>query len=108
MQAASTTQAGQISTLVSQVSSLFDLRNQDRRDFKQGVAAAVAMGQAPFPSAPGKTSYILNGAVFRGQGAVGGSMMYRFNTDTAIALGLGFSYAGNGNNAFKAGVAGEF
>lgn len=108
LQTASTMQAGQISALSGQVSSLFDLRNQDRRDFKQGVAAAVAMAQAPFPSAPGKVSYVINGAVFRGQGAVGGSMMYRFKSETAVALGLGFSYAGNGNNAFRGGIAGEF
>ena len=108
LQVASTMQASQISALDSRVSTLFDLRNQDRSDFKKGVAAAVAMAQAPFPSAPGKTSYVLNGSVFRDQAAVGGSLMYRFKTDTAIALGLGFSYAGGGNNAFRAGVAGEF
>lgn len=108
LQTAASMQGSQIGALSNQVSSLFDLRNRDRRDFKQGVAAAVAMSQAPFPSAPGKVSYVLNGAVFRGQGAVGGSMMYRFKSDTAVALGLGFSYAGNGNNAFRGGIAGEF
>ena len=108
LQSASTAQTGQLSMLDSRVSSLFDVRNLDRSDFKKGVAAAVAMGQAPFPSAPGKTSYVLNGSVFRGEVAVGGSLMYRFNTATVIALGVGFSYAGDGNNAFRAGVAGEF
>lgn len=94
--------------LDDRVTTLFDLRDVDRRDFRQGVAAATAMGQAPFPSEPGRTSYILNGAVFRGETAVGGSLMHRLNSDTPIAIGLGFSFAGNRNNAFRAGVAGEF
>ena len=87
---------------------MFDLRSRDRNDFKRGIAAATAMGQASFPSAPGKTSYVLNGATFRGEAAVGGSLMHRFDTDTPIAVGVGFSFAGKKNNAFRAGVAGEF
>lgn len=97
-----------LSALGDQVTSLFDLREGDRRDFKKGVAAAVAMGSAPFPSEPGRTSYVLNGAVFRGEKAVGGSIMHRFNGDTPFAVGVGFSVAGKKNNAFRAGVAGEF
>ena len=87
---------------------MFDLRDHDRNDFKRGIAAATAMGQASFPSAPGETSYVLNCATFRGQAAVGGSLMHRFDSDTPIVVGVGFSLAGKKNNAFKAGVAGEF
>ena len=94
--------------LQSDTGLLFDLRSRDRNDFKRGIAAATAMGQASFPSAPGKTSYVLNGATFRGEAAVGGSLMHRFDTDTPIAVGVGFSFAGKKNNAFRAGVAGEF
>ncbi|MFC4293660.1 hypothetical protein ACFO0A_01165 [Novosphingobium tardum] len=93
---------------LARIDALFELRDRDRRDFKQGIAAATAMGQASFPSAPGRTSYVLNGATFRGETAVGGSIMHRFDGDTPFALGLGFSVAGHRNNAFRAGVAGEF
>ena len=108
LQSASASQLAQISSLGGQTTTLFDLRSQDRKDFKRGIAAATAMGQASFPSAPGKTSYVLNGAMFRGEAAVGGSLMHRFDTDTPIALGVGVSVAGKKNTAFKAGVAGEF
>lgn len=108
LQSASTSQLAQLTGLNGSVSTLFDLRSRDRDDFKRGVAAATAMGQASFPSAPGKTSYVLNGATFRGEVAVGGSLMHRFDTDTPIAVGVGFSFAGKKNNAFRAGVAGEF
>lgn len=108
LQGASTSQLAQLTGLNGSVSTLFDLRDRDRDDFKRGVAAATAMGQASFPSAPGKTSYVLNGATFRGEAAVGGSLMHRFDTDTPIAVGVGFSFAGKKNNAFRAGVAGEF
>lgn len=108
LQTASASQLAMIGTLDSSVTTLFDLREQDRDDFKKGIAAATAMGQASFPSEPGKTSYVLNGATFRGEAAVGGSLMHRFAGDTPIAVGVGFSFAGKKNNAFRAGVAGEF
>ncbi len=101
-------QTGAIDNLNNRVSVLFDLREEDRRDMRQGIAAATAMGHAPFPSEPGRTSYVLNGATFRGEQAVGGSLMHRLKSDVPIAIGVGFSFAGNKNNAFRAGVAGEF
>ncbi len=108
LQSDSASQLAQLNALDGSVNTLFDLRSRDRDDFKRGIAAATAMGQASFPSAPGKTSYAFNGAMFRGEAAVGGSLMHRFNTDTPIAVGVGFSFAGKKNNAFRAGVAGEF
>ena len=79
-----------------------------QRDTRQGVAAAVAIGYAPMPSAPGRTSYAVNLATFRGEQAVGGSIMYRLPTADPVAISAGFSYAGNGNNAARVGIAGEF
>lgn len=108
LQATSASQAATIDLLDNRVASLFDLGDIDRRDMRQGIAAATAMGQAPFPSGPGRTSYVLNGAMFRGEGAIGGSLMHRLDSDTPIAIGVGFSFAGKKNNAFRAGIAGEF
>lgn len=101
LQSASALQAGRVDTL-------FDLREIDRRDMRQGIAAAVAMGQASMPSEPGRTAYVLNGAVFRGEFAIGGSLLHRLDAGVPLAIGVGFSFAGNKNNALKAGVAGEF
>jgi hypothetical protein len=66
------------------------------------------MGHAAMPSEAGRTSYVVNGSTFRGEFAVGGSIMHRIGGDTPLAIGAGFSFAGNKNNAFRVGVAGEF
>ena len=90
------------------VATLFDLRSRDRRDMKQGVASAMAMAQAPMPSNPGGISYAVNGAMFRAEFATGGSLMYRLNTENAMAVSVGVSFAGNKNNGARVGFAGEF
>jgi hypothetical protein len=51
---------------------------------------------------------VLNGALFRGEPAIGGALMHRLSGENPIAIGAGFSFAGNKNNAFRLGVAGEF
>ncbi|MDP9423789.1 MAG: hypothetical protein M3Q19_13330 [Pseudomonadota bacterium] len=115
IQAVNTTQTTQISALQAvqdslegSVDTLFELRSSDRRDMKQGVAAAMSMASAPMPSEPGRVAYAVNGAMFRGEKAVGGSLQYRLNTCAPMAIGVGFSYAGNKNNGVRVGVAGEF
>ena len=115
LQSSSSAQAGQLSALQAaqglangRIDTLYTLRDQDRRDARQGIAAAIAIGAAPMPSAPGRTSYVVNGANFRGEYAVGGSILHRIGGDTPFAIGAGFSFGGNKNNAFKVGVAGEF
>ncbi len=94
--------------LSGRVDDLFDLRQLDRRDMRQGIAAAVAMGHASMPSAPGRTSFVVNGATFRGEHAIGGSILHRLPGSNPIAIGAGFSFAGNKNNAARIGLAGEF
>jgi autotransporter adhesin len=97
-----------ITGMQADIGTLFDLRKEDRRDMKQGIASAVAIANAPMPSNPGGVSYALNGATFRGEYAVGGSLNFRLNTEKPMALGVGFSYAGNKNNSARVGVSGEF
>jgi autotransporter adhesin len=75
---------------------------------KQGIASAIAIGSAPMPSEPGRVSYVVNGAQFRGEYAVGAEFKYRLNTGTPMAIGVGLSYAGNKNNGVRVGIAGEF
>lgn len=84
-----------------------DLAN-DRRAAHRGIAAAVAIGSAPMPSAPGRTSYDFNLATFRGQQAVGGSLKHRLDTKKSLAVSFGFSATGGRNNAARLGVSGEF
>lgn len=81
---------------------------RDRRDARAGIAAAMAMGFAPMPSEPGRTSYALNGSTFREAQAIGGAISHRLDTDTPFVLTAGFAYGGHGNNAARVGIAGEF
>ena len=84
------------------------MRPDDRRDMKQGVASAMAMAAAPMPSGPGRISYAVNGATFRGEYAVGASLNYRLNAEAPMAISVGASFAGNKNNGARIGIAGEF
>lgn len=80
----------------------------DRNAARRGIAAAVAIGSASMPSAPGRTSYDFNLATYRGQQAVGGSLKHRLATVDPIAVSVGFSIAGRGDNSARVGVSGEF
>jgi autotransporter adhesin len=103
-----TTLKQNITDIQTSVTDLFDLRDQDRKDMKQGVASAMSMASAPVPSDVGMFSYAINGARFRGEYAVGASFMYRLNTEAPVAIGMGVSYAGNKNNGVRIGISGEF
>jgi autotransporter adhesin len=99
---------GQYGALAGQVGELFDLADADRQDSRRGIAAAMALADAPFPSAPGKTSYAARSAVFRGEVAVSATLTHRIASDTPFAVTAGVSYAGGGNTGATVGVAGEF
>ena len=94
------------SGLQGQIDTLFDLRSRDRKDMKQGVAAAMAMGDAPMPSHEGGVSYLLTGATFRGEFAGSASLMYRLNARSPMALQVGAAFAGNKNAGARIGLAG--
>lgn len=98
----------QQAALSGRLDALAGVQEIDRRDSRQGIAAAMAIGQAPMPSAPGRTSYVFNLATFRGEQAIGGSVMHRIDTSLPFAVSAGFAYSGNGNNGGRIGVAGEF
>lgn len=100
--------AGNVGGLQNSVSELFDLRKSDRRDMKQGIAAAVAMADAPMPSRPGGISYQVKTAIFRGEHAFSGALSYRLNTASPMAVSAGVSFAGSKNNAASVAVSGEF
>lgn len=115
VEAMNTTQSNQINALQAtqdlvsnRVDTLFDLRSVDRRDMKQGVASAMAMASAPIPSEPGRVAYAVNGATFRGEYAIGGSISYRLPGSRPLSVNAGFSFAGNKNNGARVGLAGEF
>ncbi|MBC7635961.1 MAG: hypothetical protein H7251_10210 [Acetobacteraceae bacterium] len=80
--------------------------NRSRAD--RGIAAAVAISDAPFPSAPGKISYATNASIYRGSTGFSASFAHRMNTDAPFAITGAVSFAGHGDTAARVGVAGEF
>ncbi len=99
---------GRLTSLEAGQAALFDLADVNRTEARRGIAAAVAMADAPFPSAPGKTSYAGNSALYRGEFAFSFSLTHRLNTDSPFALTAGISQSGGKNTAIRAGIAGEF
>ncbi len=95
-------------THTAQIETLFHVTDRDRRDARRGTVAAVALDPAPMPSEPGRTSYTLNGATFRGEIGVGMSVAHRVDTENPFAITAGISYSGGKSTAIKAGIAGEF
>lgn len=80
-----------------------------QKEARGGVAAAVALVNAPMPSAPGKTSWAGNVAKFRDQYAMGFSFAHRLNSNAPLAMTAGLAYTpGTGDKAGRIGMAGEF
>lgn len=108
LQAASGAQALQIEALQQGQAQLFDLVNLNRREARRGIAAAVALSAAPFPSAPGRTSYTANTAIYRGEVAFSASVAHRLDVGSPFAVTAGVSHSGGRDTAARVGVAGEF
>ena len=75
---------------------------------KRGIAATVALTTAAMPSAPGKTSWAMNSAVFNGEVGLGFSMAHRLNTSAPLYISGGYSNGGGREHIMRAGLGGEF
>jgi len=81
---------------------------RSNREARQGIAAAMAMTSASMPSMPGRTSWTVNGATFRGEWAGGIAMAHRLDAPIPIAVTAGFSYSEASRQGARVGLAGEF
>ncbi len=80
-----------------------------QKEARGGIAAAVALVNAPMPSQPGKTSWAGNVAKFRDQYAMGVSFSHRLNSNIPLAMTAGFAYMpGTSDVTGRFGMAGEF
>ena len=105
-----TTLSAGLVSLNDRVNALQRFAVDARREARQGIAAAMAMSSASMPSAPGRTSWVVNASDFRDEQAVGGSFAHRFNTNFPFAFTAGFaiSVSGSGEKGGRIGLAGEF
>jgi autotransporter adhesin len=103
-----TVQGSQITALQAGQTTLNNLIQHNRKEARQGIAAAVALAPAAMPSEAGKTSYTANVATFRGEQAFGAALAHRFDGANPIALTVGVSHSGGKNTAARVGLSGEF
>ena len=98
-----------LDALESSISQLSARQAAAQKEARAGIAAAVALVNAPMPSAPGKTSWAGNVARFRDQYAMGFSFAHRLNSNAPLAMTAGVAYSpGAGNVTGRIGMAGEF
>ncbi|MDX8454489.1 hypothetical protein RFM98_17145 [Mesorhizobium sp. VK9D] len=100
---------GRVGALETGLDRLGSEIGETRQEARQGIAAAIAMANAPMPSAPGRTSWAANVGHFKGETAFGGSLTHRLDLlDEPFAVSLGYSYGGGDSHALRAGLMGEF
>lgn len=105
--ATSTFDPASVAALDGRVGALEAHLNKLRKESRRGVASAMALSSAPMPSAPGRLSYVLNGATYRGESAVGGSVAYRLDTNVPIAITGGVAGSPGGGVGGRFGIMGE-
>lgn len=94
--------------LNDRVSGLAAYAREGRREARQGTAAAMAMTSASMPSAPGRTSWTGNTAVYKGEWATGFGVAHRLNLAMPIAINAGVSLTGGNFGGARMGLNGEF
>jgi autotransporter adhesin len=85
-----------------------DLIRSTRNDLRRGIAASTAMGYAPMPSAPGRTSFAMNGATFSGENGIGFSVAHRVDARIPLMITGGYASGGGNEHVARIGFALEF
>jgi hypothetical protein len=75
---------------------------------ERGVAAVAAMANTSMPSAPGRTTWAVNGATFQGEFGGGLSFAHRLNTSVPIAITAAYGNGGGSAHVGRVGLMGEF
>ncbi len=100
--------AADIQNVNGRINQAFQQVDQSTRQLEHGVAAAVAMGSAFMPSAPGRTSWVVNGATFNNAVGAGLSIAHRLNFSVPIAVTASYGNGGANANVARLGLMGEF
>jgi autotransporter adhesin len=92
----------------SQITGLQSQVDDNQREARRGIAAAVAAASAPMPSLPGRTSWQMRGSTFQGELGMGFGFAHRLNTSTALAIVGGYGNGGGREHTGYVGLGGEF
>ena len=104
----------QLNALGGQLATAIGLTAHEVRRFREeaqrGIAAVAALPNPSMPSAPGRTSWAINGAVTsESAGAVGVGLAHRLDTAVPIMLtgsvGVGFGGRSRNNDGLFLGTA---
>jgi hypothetical protein len=78
------------------------------QQLKRGIAATAAIAYAPTPSAPGRTTFAINGSLFEDAGGVGFAFAHRLNTSMPVYLSGGYGNGGGHEHVGRVGFAWEW
>ncbi len=93
---------------MSGFSNAYGQINNNQKEARQGIAMAAAMSQAPMPSAPGKTSWKLNNAIYKNAAATSLSVAHRLPTTVPVAVTAGVAIGLKNSAIVTGGMQGEF
>jgi hypothetical protein len=95
-------------TTMSGFSNTYGMINNNQREARQGIAMAASLAQAPMPSAPGKTSWKFNNAIYKNAAATSLSIAHRLPTRVPVALTAGVAIGLRSSAIVTGGLEGEF
>lgn len=98
---------GRVGELTGRVNDLESYSLATRNEARRGVAAAMAMTNAPMPSHTGRTAWAFNLATFKGEKAAAFSLSHRVEVEEPFAITGGVSYTKDATGV-RVGLAGEF
>ena len=82
--------------------------DQAFQQFNRGTAAVAAMANSWMPSAPGRTTWAINGAAFQSEVGGGISLAHRLNLTIPIAVTAAYGNGGGTAHVGRVGLMGEF
>jgi trimeric autotransporter adhesin len=92
----------------SQINGLQAQINDNNREARRGIAAAVATPSAPMPSLPGRTTWQVRTSTFLNEYGAGFAFSHRLNTRMPLAFVGGYGNGGGRDHTGYIGLGGEF
>lgn len=92
----------------SQIGSLQGEINDNQREARRGIVAAVAVAPVLMPSAPGKTTVAVNTGFYHGETGVGIGISHRLDFSLPTVVYGSYSNGGGSEHVGRAGMAVEF
>jgi len=92
----------------SQINGLQAQINDNNREARRGIAAAVATPSAPMPSMPGRTTWQVRTSTFLGEYGAGFAFAHRLNTRVPLSFVGGYGNGGGRDHTGYIGFGGEY